>query len=437
MFDTNRIHTQVDVLLLESDGNYALSVKQVIETHLPVNVTIVHTAEIARELLLLNHNKFFIGITSVLNLDSSEFEKVDLLGEFNLPVIAIVNHYEDEMRNKLIKHHVVDYIVKDNKVDSIYICDLILRVHKNLEIAVLVVDDSAVSRFVIVRELKLQKFEVLEATNGLDALAKLHQFPHIKLVLVDNQMPEMDGYTFVEKARETYAKDELVIIGISSSQDSRIAVKFLKAGANDFIGKPFNHEILLCRITQNLDMLDAVELAKDLSNRDFLSGLHNRRYFFEQGAKVLQSTAKGDPLTVMMFDIDFFKKINDLYGHDIGDEIIKNFASLLKAYFPTDIVARIGGEEFAVISTSLQYLTDFATIDAFRMVVANQKLKIKQFNLQYTCSIGISKEVNNDLDVMMGWADKNLYRAKQLGRNQICSEAGDLIGHGWLTGVSF
>ena len=244
-----------------------------------------------------------------------------------------MNHYEDEMRNQLIKYHVIDYVLKDNKVHSTYICDLIFRAHKNCNVQVLVVDDSMVSRFVIVLELKLQRFEVLQASNGLEALDILQKNPKIKLVLVDSQMPNMDGYTFIEKARALYSKDALVIIGISSSLDSRIAVKFLKAGANDFIAKPFNYEILLCRVTQNLDMLDAVELAKSLSNTYFLSGLYNRRYFFERGSKVLQSLTDAQPLTVMMFDIDHFKKINDFYGHDIGDEIIKNFATLLKNTF--------------------------------------------------------------------------------------------------------
>jgi diguanylate cyclase (GGDEF)-like protein len=418
----NSATKKVDVLLLEDDRDYAHSLKLAIESRLPVQVTIMRTVEIARKLLTLNASQYFIGITSVLNLDSAEFEKVDLLGEFDIPVIAIVSQYEDEMRDQLIKRHIIDYIVKEKNSDHAYICDLIHRTYKNCDVSVLVVDDSMVSRFVLVRELKLQKFNVMQAGNGLEALAILTEHPNIKLVLVDNQMPLMDGYAFVTQARALYSKQELVIIGVSSSADPRIAVKFLKAGANDFIAKPFKFEILLCRVMQNLDMLDAVELAKSLANTDFLSGLYNRRYFFEQGNKILQSLTDGQPFTVMMFDIDYFKKINDLYGHDIGDEIIQNFALLLKAHFPKDIVARIGGEEFAVISTSQQYLSNLDSIDAFRLMVANQRLNIKGFDLHYTCCIGVCNKAINDLDAMMARADKNLYQAKQSGRNQICCQ---------------
>ncbi len=408
-----------NVLLVEDDVAYALSLKHVIEARLRVAVTIAHTDAEAKKMLQADANQFFIGLTSVLDMDASAFKKIDMLGKFNLSVIAIVNDYEDEMRDQLIKRHVIDYVVKGNNFDDSYICDLIWRIYKNSKIKVLVADDSVVSRFVIARELALQKFQVIHAKNGQEALDILQAQPDIKMVLVDQQMPIIDGTTFVEKAREIYAKDQLLIIGLSTSIDPRLSVKFLKAGANDFIAKPFNYEILLCRINQNLDMLDAVDLAKDISYKDDLSGLHNRRYFFEHGNKMLNSLGKRESLSVMMIDIDFFKKVNDLYGHEAGDEVIKNIADVLKAHFPDDIVARIGGEEFVVLSKSPQYKTSAQGIEAFRLSVAEQKIKVKKNTLQYTCSVGVCNEVGTSLDEMIAKADKNLYMAKRAGRNQV------------------
>jgi diguanylate cyclase (GGDEF)-like protein len=409
--------TQFNVLLLEADANYAAMLKQVIEGRLPVIVTVAHTPDEAKKLLQQDSNDYFIGITSVLDL--SAFEKVDLLGEFNLPVIAVVDQYEDEMRDQLIKRHVIDYVVKGNRYDSAYVCDLIDRVIKNCDIKVLVVDDSKVSRFILARELALQKFEVVQSSNGEEALERLSEHSDIRLVLVDSKMPVMDGYAFVEEARHNYNKDKLVIIGISGSSDPRIAVKFLKAGANDFIAKPFNYEMLLCRISRNLDMLEAIDMARSLSNTDYLSGLYNRRYFFEQGSKLLVSLGADSPLTVLMFDIDNFKKINDGHGHDVGDLVIKNFANLLKKHFPDDIVARIGGEEFAVISQSPQYLKSLNRIDAFRKNVENEKIKLDNDTLRYTCSIGVCNALGVNLDAMVIRADRNLYVAKDAGKNQV------------------
>ena len=407
------------LLLVEDDADYALILKNAIEARLRVSVTIAHTVAEAKKLLQADPSQFFIGITSVLDLDASAFKKIDMLGKFNLSVIAIVNDYEDELRDQLIKRHVIDYVVKGSNFDDNYICDLIWRVYKNSKIKVLVADDSVVSRFVIARELALQKFQVIHAKNGQEALDILAAQPDIKMVLVDQQMPLIDGTTFVAKAREIYAKDQLLIIGLSTSIDPRLSVKFLKAGANDFIAKPFNYEILLCRINQNLDMLDAVDLAKEISYKDYLSGLHNRRYFFEQGNKILSSLTQNESLSVMMIDIDFFKKVNDLYGHEVGDDVIRNIADVLKAHFPDDVVARIGGEEFAVLSKSPQYQASAKSIDAFRLSVANQEIKVKEIMLQYTCSVGVCNELGTSLDEMIANADKNLYMAKRAGRNQV------------------
>ena len=410
---------QFHILVLEQDQHYALSLKLEIESQLRINVVLVHSIVAARLLLSEQPNTFFLGITSVLNLDSDAFEKVDLLGEFSIPIIAIVSEYEDEMRDQLIKRHVIDYVVKDQSDDITYICELILRIHKNVSIKVLVVDDSKVSQFVIGRELSLQKFQVLQAFNAIEALDTLEHHGDVKLVLVDHQMSMIDGITFVQKVRTIYPKDQLLIIGISTSSDPRLAVKFLKAGANDFISKPFNYEILLCRINQNLDMLDAVEFAKHLSNVDYLSNVFNRRYFFERGNKIFQSLDEHSPLTVMMMDIDFFKKVNDMYGHDAGDEVIKHFAQKLKEHFYADVVARLGGEEFAVLSQSPTYLTSFEYIDAFRAKIANQRVQVKHQTIQYTCSIGATSILRKNLNDMMIHADRLLYNAKTNGRNRV------------------
>lgn len=410
---------QYHILVVEQETDFARVLKQDIEVKLPVEVVLANTAEQARQLLIDYPEKFFLSVASVVNLDSDAFEKIDLLAEFQIPVIALVDEYEDELRDQLIKRHVVDYVVKDSRFETNYICDLIHRLVKNVSIRVLVVDDSKVAQFVIARELALQKFDVIQVSDGEEAIAILEANQDIKLTLVDYQMSGIDGVTFASRARALYSKDEMSIIGISTSADPRLAVKFLKAGANDFISKPFNYEMMLCRINQNLDMLDAVDYAKHLSNVDFLSNVYNRRYFFQQGNKIFNSLMEGDVLTVMMIDIDFFKNVNDVYGHDAGDEVIKHLAAELKDYFSDDIVARMGGEEFAVLSLNPDYYYSFDTINTFRMKVAQHTLDVKGKPIKYTCSIGVSNILGKNLDDMMVHADRLLYIAKQSGRNRV------------------
>lgn len=410
---------QFHILVFVKDVDFAQTLKFDIEKTLPVEVITVSCLDDARVLLQDNPDKFFLSVTTVVNLDSDSFEKIDMLGEFNIPAIVIVDEYEDELRDQLIKRHVIDYVVSETRVDTNYICDLIKRILKNKSIKVLVVDDSKVAQFVITRELLLQKFDVIQVDDGFKALDLIRNENDIKLVLVDYQMKLVDGVSFVKQARELYSKDQMLIIGISTSADPRLAVKFLKAGANDFISKPFNYEMMLCRINQNLDMLDAVDYAKHLSNVDFLSNVFNRRYFFERGNKIFRELDESDTLTVMMIDIDFFKNVNDFYGHDVGDEVIKSIAVTLKEHFKHDIVARMGGEEFAVLSLNPEYLTSFAHINAFREKIFQQAVEASGNLVKFTCSIGVSNILGSNLDEMMVHADRLLYKAKQAGRNRV------------------
>jgi len=415
-------------LVFEQDIDLAQTLKDDIEKSQPVEVATVSSLDDARVLLNKNPDKFFLSVTSVVTLDSDSFEKIDLLAEFHIPAIVIVDQYEDELRDQLIKRHVIDYVVKDASSDAgaytpgsytTYICDLIERVLKNRFIKVLVVDDSKVAQFVITRALSLQKLEVTQVSDGQAALELIKAENDIKLVLVDYQMKVVDGVSFVKQARALYPKDQMLIIGISTSADPRLAAAFLKAGANDFISKPFNYEMMLCRINQNLDMLDAVDYAKHLSNVDYLSNVFNRRYFFEWGNKAYKELKPNDTLTVMMIDIDFFKNVNDVYGHDVGDKVIKSIASMLKECFENDIVARMGGEEFAVLSLNPAYANSFAYIDAFREAVAKQVLVIEGNTIKFTCSIGVSNILGRNLNEMMVHADRLLYKAKQGGRNRM------------------
>lgn len=399
--------------------SYAQELIKTIEHQLNAIVHHVTSTEQAKLMLAMDPQKYFLGITKLNALNDNYYEKVDLLSEFDIPVIALVDSYVEDVRDQLIKRHVIDYVVKGHSLDIQYICNLIERIYKNTQITVLVIDDSMVSRFVIVRELELLKFNVLQASNGLDGLLLLKQNAEIKMVLVDHQMSNIDGISFVSRAREYYDKDKLLIIGLSTSEDTRLAVKFLKAGANDFIAKPFNYEIMLCRINQNLDMLDAVDTAKDVANFDYLSGLYNRRYFFEYGGRLLANEVGKGPVSVMMIDIDFFKKINDTHGHDVGDEVIRNIASLLRTHFPDDLIARIGGEEFTVLSVGSNHVDNLLELETFRQAVMAQKIVTEHQVIHYTCSIGLCTKRCDSLDELLILADKNLYQAKRAGRNQV------------------
>ena len=174
-------------------------------------------------------------------------------------------------------------------------------------------------------------------------------------------------------------------------------------------------------MTQNLEMLEHVQELQDMSNKDYLSKLYNRRFFFEAGERILaKSIRNGFGVVVAMIDIDHFKKINDSYGHDIGDVVIRQVAEQIKNRFAqTDIVARLGGEEFCVLSPNADRDDAKRTFNELRRSVADLVFDAGDNRFSVSISVGVYSEKKENLYQMVANADKLLYRAKQAGRNRV------------------
>lgn len=315
---------------------------------------------------------------------------------------------------------VIDYVLKDSINAYEYIVDLVGRLYRNTRIKVLVIDDSPSFRDILRHMLSKQCLQVVAAVDGIEGLEYLEQQRDIKLVLVDHEMPNMDGFAFVAAVRRKLGKDRLAMIGISGSENKRLSAQFLKLGANDFISKPFTYEELICRVSQNLEMQESIETVRYAAYHDYLTGLFNRRYFFEQGGRLHAEAIKvGKPLVAAVVDIDFFKKINDTYGHGCGDVVLKHISALLDEHFGNDLVARIGGEEFALLFSDAGKASE--RCEAFRLHVAQSPVISGDAVIHFTVSIGIARQpkASPGLDATLKLADDNLYQAKESGRNRI------------------
>ena len=217
---------------------------------------------------------------------------------------------------------------------------------------VLVVEDDQIQRNLLSRRLEKLGYRVIEAENG-EAACKCIDSLDIDVAIVDWELPDINGPDIIAK----YSKDEhllLPFIMLTAHNEPEKISYALDCGAFDFIKKPANKLELEARLRSALKFRNLQKKYLELAIRDPLTGLFNRRHLDHQMAFVLANTAaSGEPLTICIVDIDFFKKVNDTYGHDIGDIVIRQMAQLLSSNLRVfDFVCRIGGEEFVVVLPS-------------------------------------------------------------------------------------
>jgi diguanylate cyclase (GGDEF)-like protein len=368
---------------------------------------------------------FFAAVMGLVLPDALDGEVVDLAIDKNIPSIVLTGSFDEKTRKKIAGKCILDYIVKQDMDSFKSVRQLINRIYLNRDIKVLIVDDSRSVRSQYKFLLRSHLYNVIEAEDGRQALDILQTHPDIRLVLTDYNMPNMDGFEFVHQARKCVSKNQTAIIGISSLQDRILSAKFLKLGANDFLSSPFLTEEFYARITQNIEMVEMFETLKDAAIRDPLTRLFNRRYFFETGQGIFKKSKEtGTVLAAAMIDIDYFKKINDRYGHDTGDVALKCVSDVLSENMGKNhILARLGGEEFCVLAPGADEADADSFFDGIRKKIEASEINYKDNSIKVTVSMGISHNFHNSLEEMLNHADEMLYQAKRNGRNQVISAA--------------
>lgn len=408
------------VLIVEDSEFMAKMLSRLLTEQWSCEVHIAKSYAEAKAYLSKYRYDYHLAVCDLTLPDAPNAEIVELLNKAKVQMIAISGNYDPAFVKNIVAKGAVDFIDKANINAYQYATELVGRLYKNHQIKILVVDDSKSANQIVTHMLKTQNFQVLAAKNGVQALQILEQNKDIKVILTDYAMPEMDGVELTVKVRETYTKEMLSIIGVSGMDAEELSTHFIKNGANDFLVKPFSYNELLCRVNQNLDMLEYMEYICNLANRDYLTKVYNRRYFFTEGNDMyLSAKANNTPLIVCMMDIDHFKQVNDNYGHDCGDIILIHFARTMSKYFADYLVARLGGEEFAVMLSDIEYKQALVLMDQFRQTIAETAIVCEKESINITVSIGANDVYKENIDAMLKLADNNLYQAKETGRNKV------------------
>lgn len=319
----------------------------------------------------------------------------------------------------------------------------LIRDNDENKLRIIAVDDEPTSLLLLERHLVKAGHEVITARDGREALALALEYnPHI--VVSDWMMPDMDGLELCRALRRFRSGRGMYFLLLTAQGEDDRIVEGFEAGIDDYIVKPFKPRILSARVRAGLRVVklqEQVERDKKAQNEqvaklavmarklraaaltDPLTNLPNRRYAMQRLEEDWALwNRESQPMSVVMMDIDFFKRVNDEFGHDAGDEVLRQTAEVMRnACRKGDICARIGGEEFLVICTKTPLAGAVQCAERLRAAVEAHVVKFESFDGNITLSIGVSEAAAgmSSLDELLKAADEATYVAKQNGRNQV------------------
>ncbi|WP_157493173.1 GGDEF domain-containing response regulator [Desulfonatronovibrio magnus] len=409
------------VLIVEDSSFLSFILQVAVREHLKIEPVMCTGLREAEEVLETNAHTFFAALLDLHLPDAPNGEVVDLVVGYEIPSVVFTATLSDKLRERMWSKKIVDYVLKENQENVVQVMETIKRLQKNMGMKVLVADDSFTCRKIVKNLLEVWNFTVLEAVDGQDALAILKQEPDVCMLITDYNMPRLNGVDLVKQIRRSHSKARLPIIGLSGVDNATTSAYFLKAGANDYLHKPFITEELYCRVRHNIEIAEHIKTIRDMAERDFLTGLYNRRYFFAMADKMLKQTRRDNRgLVIAMMDIDYFKKCNDQFGHDAGDEVIRFVGqSILSCVRESDLVARFGGEEYCIACAGMDGEGARKVFEKIRSSIEGAVINFDNHNIKVTVSIGVCPSLTGSLEEMITCADKMLYDAKKQGRNQV------------------
>lgn len=297
----------------------------------------------------------------------------------------------------------------------------------NSQPIILIVDDEPANIEILAGTLEAH-FEVHFASTGQEALERVVQEPIPDLILLDVMMPDLDGYAVCARLKENRATAGLPVIFVTALGDPHEEERGLNAGAVDYITKPFSPAIVLARVRTHLRIVQTTMRLQHLAITDSLTNLTNRRNFDVALAHEIELLGESQKsLSLVLLDLDHFKDYNDHYGHPAGDECLRLVSSAVsQAVRPTDLCARIGGEEFAFLLRNTGIADSLVIAERIRLAILNLNIVHAASRVlpHVTASLGVATTSACHEEAALALyrsADAALYRAKTGGRNQIAT----------------
>jgi two-component system cell cycle response regulator len=300
-------------------------------------------------------------------------------------------------------------------------------------VRILIADDDLTSRSLLRQVLVKWGYDVVVAADGLEAWERLQEAEPPRLAILDWMMPGLDGVEVCRLVRQLDTPSPPYLILLTARGGKGDIVTGLEAGADDYVGKPFNGDELRARlevgrryIELNAKLLEMQQTLEVQVMTDVLTGTLNRRAILDVLRQELARAERaGTTVGVGMVDVDHFKRINDTWGHAVGDRVLQELVTRSKAAIrPYDAFGRFGGEEFLAVISGGSYSLTQRVLDRIRRGIAGVNVQAEGHKVAVTVSIGGAVGRGGSLDVLIRSADDALYRAKAEGRDRLVMAEG-------------
>ncbi|MBN2659264.1 MAG: diguanylate cyclase [Spirochaetales bacterium] len=284
--------------------------------------------------------------------------------------------------------------------------------------SILVVDDDTAVSQLIHCILTDEQYKVETASSGREALTR-DDLKSFDLFLLDINMPDMNGYELCSALKESYETRDTPVIFLTGNILPEDKVKGFDCGAIDYVTKPFNGSELIARVRNHLEVKHNRDYLKQMALTDGLTQLYNHSYIHERLMEEISNTKRHElNLSLIMFDLDNFKRINDTFGHKQGDKVLQKVSRSIKDIIrEEDVAGRYGGEEFIVILPNTDHDSAFKVAEKIRMSVRD--LKWDNSEMRITLSGGVSTLNKENLNEFIEKTDILLYKAKHAGKDKI------------------
>lgn len=415
------------VLLVEDTRLYTIAVRSLLETRFGLVVVPCSTFAALKRELDAGGDKFDLAILDLCLADAPNGETLDHILASSIPAIVFSGYTSEARREEILANRRAELVYKNSPRSLESLAEAVERIlSANLPLAMLIdpVDDMTAALITAATE---SSFILIHCRSIDEALAKMDASKGvIELVIVRHEATSAGDYALLETLALRFGDDSVRVVGFATEPSDGTAARFLRAGGDDFLQLPMSQADIEGRLDHILAIHRQIQSLQRMASRDYLTDMLNRRYFFDRGPKIVEMCLRQSaPVCAALLDIDHFKRLNDTYGHEIGDLVLKAVSRRLlqlvgeKQHLP----ARIGGEEFALLLTNMDIEQGYEFCERIRMDIAKTKIVVDDEDISVTVSMGLANISGSEtFDNYLNAADQYLYLAKHSGRNRVFSD---------------